>query len=65
MDAKTKQELTTHVKDHMNYPATKQQIMAACSQMAHVPQAGREWAAEKLADRTYASANEVLQALGL
>jgi hypothetical protein len=65
MDDKGKRELTSHIREHLTYPVTKQGVVEACSNMAHVPEDTRRWAVETLPDRTYNSADEVLQALGL
>ena len=65
VDDQAKRELTSHIRDHISYPTTKKALVEACSNMAHVPKASRDWAADKLPDRTYASAAEVLKALGM
>lgn len=64
MDDKGKRELTSHIKEHTSYPTTKKALVESCSNMAHVPEPARRWAADKLPDRTYASADAVLKALG-
>jgi hypothetical protein len=64
MDDKSKRELTSHIREHVSYPTTRQALVEACSNMAHVPEEARNWAAGKLPERTYASADEVLKALG-
>jgi hypothetical protein len=63
MDAMARQEMTTHIKDHMSYPATKKAIVEMCNNMAHVPQSARQMVADKLPDRMYNSADEVMKAL--
>jgi hypothetical protein len=65
MDDKAKRELTSHIREHVSYPITKKSLVEACSNMAHVPAETREWAAGKLPDQTYASADQVLKTLGL
>ncbi len=63
MDAMARQEMMTHIKDHMRYPATKQAIVEMCNNMAHVPESARQMVADKLPDRMYNSAEEVIKAL--
>ena len=43
MDDKAKRELTSHIREHMSYPATKKAIVEACSNMAHVPEWRGSW----------------------
>jgi len=54
-----------HVKGHVTYPATKNDLVAACNRMYDVPEREREWFKRVLPDRTYRSSDEVLKALGL
>ena len=62
---KDRQELETHIRSHMTYPANKQAIIEQCNRMAHVPQATRQWVTDSLADRSYQSAEDVIHALNL
>ena len=62
MDTK---ELMSHLQNHIKYPATKRTIVESCNQMAHVPADSRAWVEQKLPDRNYKSANEVVMQLGL
>ncbi len=52
-----------HIKNDINYPASKQDIMQACSGFSEVSQAERNWFDNTLPDRTYNNANEVVQAI--
>ncbi len=54
-----------HVLSHVKYPTTKAELVEACSKMSDVPAADRKWFAEKLPDRSYATPEDVLKALGL
>ncbi len=65
MDEMSRRELTEHIQSHIQYPATKAQLLEACSHMAHVPEATRSWAERTLPEGTYASAEDVLHALNL
>ncbi len=53
-----------HVLKHVKYPASKGDLVKACNSMADVPAADKEKFAKKLPDKTYASADDVMKALG-
>jgi hypothetical protein len=59
------QELMTHLRSHVMYPASKSTIVESCNQMAHVPASTRTWAEQKLPDGMYKSADEVVMKLGM
>lgn len=59
------QEIKTHVREHMQYPATKQDLVQQCNMMSDVPDDDRQWFQNNLPDGTYNSADEVIQKLGL
>ncbi len=59
------QEMMDHLKSHMTYPATKQDIWNACNTMSHVPEEHRKMFMDKVPDGTYNSAEEVMQAAGM
>ena len=65
MDEMAMKEVSEHVRNHMSYPATKKAIVEECNNMAHVPESTRMMIAEKLPDRMYQSADEVMMALGM
>ncbi len=52
-----------HLKNHVEYPATKSDIMTACNNLSDVPQADKDWFEKNLPDRTYKNAEEVLTAI--
>ncbi len=56
-------ELRDHILNHIDYPATKQEIVEQCNRMAHVPEDTRRMVNETLPNRTYKSADEVMKAL--
>ena len=58
-------ETEIHVREHMSYPASKDQLIQACNMMSHVPEADRKWFEETLPEGTYNSADEVLGKLRL
>ncbi|HZY43555.1 MAG TPA: DUF2795 domain-containing protein [Anaerolineae bacterium] len=64
LDEKIKKELMEHIRSDVGYPASKQQILAACNNMTmHSPEA--KSAAEKLPEQTFQNAGEALKALAL
>lgn len=65
MEGQPRRELISHIQNHISYPTTKKALVEECSSMAHVPEPTRQWAVDKLPDRTYDSADQVLKALGL
>ena len=57
------EEAIKHLKEHVTYPATKDEIMAGCNALTgHVPTDEINWVA-KLPEGTYQSAEEALKAL--
>jgi hypothetical protein len=58
------QRVAQHLKEHVKYPATRQQILDACAQTKEFSAAEKAWTGAHLPDGTYASAEDVLKALG-
>lgn len=54
-----------HIKTHQNYPATKAQLVAECTNLSDFSDEDKKEFAEKLPDQTYNNADEVIGALGL
>lgn len=66
MDDKVKMAVD-HIKTHVTYPATTEQLMAACENWKDVDPSLMEQAKQKMMaqpGKTWASAEEVLTALG-
>ncbi|MBI2599971.1 DUF2795 domain-containing protein [Candidatus Daviesbacteria bacterium] len=61
---KQKSEMMEHLS-HVDYPASKQDLVDACEKMSDVPEEDKKWFTEKLPDQTYNSAEEVKTALGI
>lgn len=59
------QETIDHLKSHQTYPATKADLVASCDNLSDFSEADKTEFANKLEDKTYNSAEEVIQALGL
>lgn len=54
-----------HFKEHVKYPASRSDILAACAQTPEFTAAEKEWLAQRLPEGTYKSADEVVSALRL
>ncbi len=52
-----------HIKNDVRYPASKSDIMAACSGFSEVSAREREWFDLNIPDRSFDSPEEVLMAL--
>lgn len=65
MDEMNMQEMTEHLKSHVTYPATKQDIWNACNQMAHVPEEHKKMFMDKVPEGTYHGAEAVTKAAGM
>lgn len=52
-----------HIKEHMEYPATKKQIIEACNNMSDISEANKAWFAKTLPNKKYNSAEDVIKAL--
>lgn len=53
----------SHLKNHVKYPASKQQVVATCNNMSDVPVADKDWFSKNLSDGNYRGADEVVSAL--
>lgn len=62
---RTKKEILKHLQEHVEYPATKRDLITSCSGMMDVPKSDKTWFEKKLPSRTYTSANEVMKVLDL
>lgn len=52
-----------HLKSHVNYPASRQEVVTACNNNMHADKDDAEWMAKVLPEGTYNGANDVLNAL--
>ncbi|MGD6852589.1 MAG: hypothetical protein ACQCN6_11070 [Candidatus Bathyarchaeia archaeon] len=52
-----------HIKNDVQYPATKDDIMRACSNISDVPAREREWLDLNIPNRTFGDPTEVIIAL--
>ncbi len=65
MSTSTKEEVKTHIKEHLEYPATKEQLTKACNNMYEVPKSDKEWFEKNLPEGTYQNADEVIKVVNL
>jgi hypothetical protein len=56
-------KLTTHLKDHVKYPASRAELLAACAETPEFTGGEKQWIADHLPEGTYGSADDVLKAL--
>jgi hypothetical protein len=54
-----------HLLNHQNYPATKAQLVASCSNLVDFSAADKKWFSDTLPEGSYASAAAVMKALNL
>jgi len=52
-----------HLKNHVQYPASRNEVVAACNNMSDVPSADKEWVAKTLPEGRYTKADDVMTAL--
>ena len=53
-----------HLKTHQSYPATKQELVKTCNDLSDFSAEDKKWFEENLPDKTYNSAQDVINALG-
>ena len=54
-----------HFKEHVQYPATRAAVLAACADTPEFTAGEKKWIADNLPDRTFASADDIATALRL
>ena len=59
------QNTIDHLKNHQEYPADKADLVASCNELSDFSPEDKEEFAQKLSERTYNSAEEVIKELGL
>lgn len=55
----------THLDNHISYPASRADILAACANTPEFTDGEKRWISEHLPEGDYASASEVAGALGI
>lgn len=61
----TKKEMIKHFQEHIDYPATKREIVKACGGMMDISNMDRKLIEKNLPDRVYNNSNEVMKVLNL
>ena len=56
-------KLASHIKHHVNYPASRDELLAACADTPEFSAGEKQWIADHLPEGSYASADDVLKAL--
>ena len=56
------QELT-HLKNHVKYPASRTQVVEACTNMSDVAGPDKEWVEKNLPEGNYKTPTDVVNAL--
>jgi hypothetical protein len=52
-----------HLKHHVQYPASRSQVVAACNNMSDVSEGNRDWFMKNLPEGSYKSPTEIMSAL--
>jgi len=55
----------SHLTEHVKYPATRAEVLAACADTPEFTPAEKAWFSNHLPDGSYASAGDVLRSLKL
>ncbi len=61
VDRKSTEE---HLRNHIDYPATADQIKAACDNMSHFTDEDKRWMTEHLPAGRYENPEAVMRAMG-
>lgn len=59
-----KEGAMAHLKGHITYPATRDDLAAACNNLSDFSEEDKKWFMDNLPEGTYNSADEVAKALG-
>ena len=56
-------KLKNHLSEHIKYPATREQIIAACAQTDEFTAGEKKWIGDTLPEGTYNSSDDVMNAM--
>ena len=59
------QNAIDHLKNHSKFPATKAELIQECDDLSDFSDEDKNWFKQHLMDKTYKSADEVMETLGL
>ncbi len=62
---KDKNKMMAHIKEHIDYPTTKQGLIAACNGMSDISDEDKKEFKKNLPEGSYESADDVMEALGM
>ena len=62
---KDEKHVREHLASHVKFPATKADLLKACNDFSDAAAEDKKWFTDTLPDGTYASADDVLKALGM
>lgn len=62
-DFMDKAKTIEHIKAHVGYPATRDQLVQACNNMSEFSAEDKAWFAKALPKGTFKTANDVIKAL--
>lgn len=62
---KDTQNVIQHLREHQQYPATRDELVAECDELSDFSMEDKEWFKKNLPEGTYKSAEEVMKALNL
>ena len=60
-----KRNAIDHLKNHQKYPASKEELEMECDDLSDFSDEDKKWFKEHLLAKTYKSADEVIEVLGL
>jgi len=60
-----KDKMMTHIREHVDYPATKTALVEACNMMMEIPEGDKKWFADTLPEGEYGTPEDVIRALGI
>jgi len=60
-----REKAVAHIKQHVTYPATREQILATCAQTKEFAEGEKQWVADNLPEGSYSNADDVIRVLKL
>lgn len=64
IDSGTKKLMIGHIKEHTGYPATRTDLIKACSNLSDFTKEQKRWFERTLPSGTYRTPSEVIKAIG-
>ena len=60
-----REKALAHIRQHVTYPATREQILQACAQTKEFAEGEKQWVADNLPEGSYPNADAVIRVLKL